>query len=181
MTISTAVAPTTAAAAAATTSGSNTTSAAAGSSRSTTSTSSVNAGVLSLNNGLAGLASNFQTFLSLLTTQLQNQDPLNPTDTNQFTMEITQMTGVEQQLLSNQLLQQLVTQQTGVVGAADLIGDTITANGATSSDPPISGQVTAVQQSNGQTVLTVGNQEVPLSSVTGVTGQSNPLAALLGG
>jgi flagellar basal-body rod modification protein FlgD len=137
--------------------------------------------VLSLNNGLASLASNFETFLSLLTTQLQNQDPLNPTDTNQFTMEITQMTGVEQQLLSNQLLQQLVTQQTGVVGAASLIGDTITAPGATPTASPITGAVSAVQQVNGQTMLTVGGNQVPLSSVTGVTGQSNPLAALLGG
>ena len=78
-----------------------------------TQTSSASASTLGVNNGLASLADNFQSFLSLLTTQLQNQDPLNPTDTNQFTEQITQMTGVEQQLMSNQLLQQLITQQTG--------------------------------------------------------------------
>ena len=65
------------------------------------------------NNGLAQLADNYQTFLSLLTTQLKNQDPLSPLDTNQFTQQLTQMTGVEQQLLSNQLLQSLVTQSAG--------------------------------------------------------------------
>jgi flagellar basal-body rod modification protein FlgD len=81
------------------------------------------------NNGLAQLADNYQTFLTLLTTQLQNQDPLSPLDTNQFTQQLTQMTGVEQQLLSNQLLQQLVTQSQGggLTGAVSLIGQPVTA------------------------------------------------------
>jgi flagellar basal-body rod modification protein FlgD len=144
----------------------------------TPSTSSAAASTLSLNNGLASLAGNFQSFLTLLTTQLQNQDPLNPTDTNQFTQQITQMTGVEQQLLSNQLLQQLVTAQGGVASAANLIGENVTAPGATSTDPNISGVVTAVTQVNGQTMLTIGNNQVPLSSITGVSeGASNNSAA----
>lgn len=144
-------------------------------------TSSAAAGQLSINGGLASLAGNFQSFLTLLTTQLQNQDPLNPTDTNQFTQQITQMTGVEQQLISNQLLQQLVAEQTGVSAAAGLIGDTITAPGAKDTDPQITGVVTSVAQSNGQTLLTVGNSLVPLSAITSVTRPSNPLASLLGG
>ncbi len=85
-----------------------------------------------VNNGLAGLANNYQTFLSLLTTQLQNQDPLSPMDTNQFTQQLTQMTGVEQQLLSNQLLQQLVNQgqsSSGIENAVGLIGKTVSING----------------------------------------------------
>lgn len=137
------------------------------------STSSVSANQLSLNSGLASLADNFQSFMSLLTAQLQNQDPLNPTDTSQFTEEITSMTGVEQQLLSNQLLQQLVTAQSGVTSAANLLGDTITATGSTSSSPDINGVVTGVQQVNGTTELTVGGNQVPLSSVTSVTQGSN--------
>jgi flagellar basal-body rod modification protein FlgD len=82
------------------------------------------------NNGLAQLADNYQTFLSLLTTQLKNQDPLSPLDTNQFTQQLTQMTGVEQQLLSNQLLQQLVSQSQGggLTGAVGLIGKTVSAS-----------------------------------------------------
>jgi flagellar basal-body rod modification protein FlgD len=148
---------------------------------STSSTSSAAAGQLSVNNGLASLADNFQSFLTLLTTQLRNQNPLNPTDTNQFTQQITQMTGVEQQLISNQLLQQLVAEQTGVSAAAGLIGDTITAPGAKDSDPQITGVVTSVAQLNGQTLLTVGNSLVPLSAITSVTRPSNPLAGLLGG
>src|SRR5271156_1485485 len=102
-----------------------------------TSPASSNTTSNAINNSLASLASNSQTFLTLLTTQLKNQDPTSPLDTNQFTQQITQMTGVEQQLLSNQLLQQLVSAQGGVASAANLIGETVTAPGATSSDPAI--------------------------------------------
>ncbi len=166
---STAVAPTNAAQAAYTSNNAKT-----NNTSGTSGTSTTAAGQLGLNQGLASLANNFQSFLTLLTTQLQNQDPTNPVDTNQFTSQITQMTGVEQQLLSNQLLQQLVNEQTGVGAAARLIGDTITAPGSTSNAPPITGQVTAVGQSNGQTVLTVGSTQVPLSSITSISSNANP-------
>ena len=88
-----------------------------------------------VNNGLAQVADNFQTFLTLLTTQLKNQDPLSPLDTNQFTQQLTEMTGVEQQLLSNKLLQQLVTQNQGggITAGVGLIGKTITASGTTAT------------------------------------------------
>jgi flagellar basal-body rod modification protein FlgD len=56
----------------------------------------------------AGIADNFQTFLTLLTTQLQNQNPLDPLDTNQFTQQLVQFAGVEQQLKSNDQLKSLV-------------------------------------------------------------------------
>jgi flagellar basal-body rod modification protein FlgD len=56
----------------------------------------------------AGLADNFQTFLTLLTTQLQNQNPLDPLDTNQFTQQLVQFAGVEQQLKSNDQLKALL-------------------------------------------------------------------------
>src|SRR5215475_4984650 len=114
--------------------------------------------------GRARLAENFDTFLSLLTTQLKNQDPLSPLDTNQFTQQLTQMTGVEQQLLGNQLLQQLVNEQGGMSQAAALIGKVVTAPGATPDSQPISGVVTAVQNVKGATMLTVGGQQVALSA-----------------
>ena len=44
-----------------------------------------------------GIADNFQTFLTLLTTQLQHQNPLDPLDTNQFTQQLVQFAQVEQQ------------------------------------------------------------------------------------
>lgn len=58
-----------------------------------------------------GIADNFQTFLTLLTTQLQNQNPLDPLDTNQFTQQLVQFAGVEQQLKSNEQLTSLVKLQ----------------------------------------------------------------------
>jgi flagellar basal-body rod modification protein FlgD len=122
-----------------------------------------------LNSGLASVANNYQTFLTLLTTQLQNQDPTSPLDTSQFTSQLTQMTGVEQQLLSNQLLQQLVSAQGGLPQAAGLIGKTVTAPGATSSAPAISGVVSGVEQLNGQTMLTVGSAQIAMSAVTAVS------------
>ncbi len=88
-----------------------------------------------INASLAHVADNFQTFLTLLTTQLKNQDPLSPLDTNQFTQQLTQMTGVEQQLLSNQLLQQLVSQNqgAGITAGVGLIGKTVTASDTTAT------------------------------------------------
>ena len=75
------------------------------------------------------LSANFETFLTLLTTQLKNQDPLSPLDSNEFTAQLTQMAGVEQQLLTNDLLTNLLTaqQSQGMTGASNYIGKDVTA------------------------------------------------------
>src|SRR6478752_7064335 len=84
--------------------------------------------------GRADLATNFNTFLSLLTTQLKNQDPLSPLDSNQFTQQLVQMTGVEQQLNANDLLKQLVANTSGGVSTAvSLIGKNVKAVSDTAS------------------------------------------------
>jgi len=57
------------------------------------------------------LAEDFGQFLELLTTQLQNQDPLEPLDSNQFTEQLVQFSQVEQQINSNQKLDDLVALQ----------------------------------------------------------------------
>ena len=78
--------------------------------------------------GKARLAENFDTFLTLLTSQLKNQDPLSPMDANEFTGQIVQMTGVEQQLLTNDLLQKLVSNTAGGLDTAlGLIGKQVRA------------------------------------------------------
>ena len=78
--------------------------------------------------GRADLATNFNTFLSLLTTQLKNQDPLSPLDSNQFTQQLVQMTGVEQQINGNDLLKQLVANTSGGISTAvSLIGKDVKA------------------------------------------------------
>lgn len=56
----------------------------------------------------AKLAQDFDTFLKLLTTQLQQQDPLDPLDSNQFTEQLVQFTSVEQQIQQNKSLESLV-------------------------------------------------------------------------
>ncbi len=78
--------------------------------------------------GRTSLANNFNTFLSLLTTQLKNQDPLSPLDSNQFTQQLVQMSGVEAQLNTNDLLKQLVgNTATGVSTAVAMIGKNVKA------------------------------------------------------
>ncbi|WP_312136309.1 flagellar hook capping FlgD N-terminal domain-containing protein [Brevundimonas sp.] len=77
-----------------------------------------------INAGATTLFDNFETFLTLLTTQLKNQDPLSPLDSNEFTAQLTQMAGVEQQLLTNDLLQGMLAAQNGnaLSNAAAYIG-----------------------------------------------------------
>ena len=77
------------------------------------------------------LAGNFNTFLQLLTTQLQNQNPLSPLDTNQFTQQLVEFASVEQQINMNTNLQSLITMQqtTEATSALQLVGSTITVGG----------------------------------------------------
>jgi flagellar basal-body rod modification protein FlgD len=81
----------------------------------------------------SGIADNFQTFLTLLTTQLQNQNPLDPLDTNQFTQQLVQFAGIEQQLKSNSQLESLVKLQTTAQAtqALNFVGATAVVDGAT--------------------------------------------------
>ncbi len=86
-----------------------------------------------LSSGQTTLNSSYDTFLKLLTTQLQHQDPTSPLDTNAFTQQLVQMTGVQQQLLGNELLQKLVNQSGGGLGVTNsvgLIGKSVVANTA---------------------------------------------------
>lgn len=53
------------------------------------------------------ISSDFQTFLTLLTTQLQNQDPLNPLDSSEFAVQLATFSSVEQQVTTNDLLREL--------------------------------------------------------------------------
>ena len=113
------------------------------------------------------LAGNFQTFLTLLTTQLQNQNPLDPLDTNQFTQQLVQFAGVEQQLKTNDQLTTLVslqktaqsTQALGFVGKNAMVdGSTTTmTNGAANWILGVKTNSTvnvSIANSTGQTVFT---------------------------
>lgn len=58
----------------------------------------------------ARLSDNYDTFLILLTAQLQNQDPLSPMDSTEFTQQLVQYSQVEQQIRTNEQLESLVDQ-----------------------------------------------------------------------
>jgi flagellar basal-body rod modification protein FlgD len=113
------------------------------------------------------LASNFQTFLTLLTTQLQNQNPLDPLDTNQFTQQLVQFAQVEQQLKQNDQLTKLIEIQKTTQGtqALNFVGSKVVVDGTTAglskglatwnltSPKDVSATVNVINK-NGQTVYT---------------------------
>lgn len=80
----------------------------------------------------SGIADNFQTFLTLLTTQLQHQNPLDPLDTNQFTAQLVQFAGVEQQLKSNDQLKSLIEIEKSAQATQALVyvGNTVAVDGS---------------------------------------------------
>lgn len=67
-----------------------------------------------------GLADDFSQFLQLLTTQLQNQDPLSPMDSTEFTNQLVQFSQVEQQINSNQKLDSLLALQLSSISSVAL-------------------------------------------------------------
>ena len=79
------------------------------------------------------IASNFTTFLQLLTTQLKNQNPMDPLDTNQFTQQLVQFAQVEQQMKANEQLAALVAMEKSAKQTTALayVGSTVVVDGAT--------------------------------------------------
>ncbi len=73
---------------------------------------------------LGSLSGNFSSFLKLLMTQLQNQDPTSPLDTNQFTSQLVQYSSVEQQINTNTSLTQLIqlTQSGALLQSSAMVG-----------------------------------------------------------
>lgn len=66
------------------------------------------------------LAEDFTQFLTLLTTQLQNQDPLSPMDSTEFTNQLVQFSQVEQSINTNQKLDDLLALQLGSISSVAL-------------------------------------------------------------
>jgi flagellar basal-body rod modification protein FlgD len=135
-----------------------------GTSTATSSSSSSSSTSSSAGSSIAG---NFQTFLTLLTTQLQNQNPLDPLDTNQFTQQLVQFASVEQQLKTNDQLTSLVSLQQAnqSTQALAFVGKTAVVDGTTASlsnsqatwdlSVPSSCDMTVnITSSTGQTVFT---------------------------
>ncbi len=133
----------------------------------TTNSSSTGASAVSNAVDQTQIASNFTTFLQLLTTQLQNQNPLDPMDTNQFTQQLVQFAQVEQQMKSNDQLSSLVSMEKSAQQTTALayVGATVVVDGATTAltsqgatwnlnvTKPSSATIT-IKDSTGQTAYT---------------------------
>ncbi|HEV7874140.1 MAG TPA: flagellar hook capping FlgD N-terminal domain-containing protein [Enterovirga sp.] len=115
----------------------------------------------------AQIAGNFQQFLTLLTTQLKSQNPMDPLDTNQFTQQLVQFASVEQQLKTNDTLSSLLTsaKASTTASAATYVGLDVTADGATQNltngsaswtlNPPRAAKATVtIKDENGAVVAT---------------------------
>jgi flagellar basal-body rod modification protein FlgD len=100
------------------------------------------------------LSSNFDTFLSLLTTQLKNQDPMSPMDSNQFTQQLVQFSQVEQQISSNKNLESLIalTKSQTATDAVSYLGKTLTQTDGTAALIGSQAQWTYTLPSNAATV-----------------------------
>lgn len=114
------------------------------------------------------IGSDFETFLRMLTTQLKNQDPLNPLQATDFAVQLATFSGVEQQVRTNQLLEGILTQST-LGELAGLVGMRARAPGPLRFDgtgvaltlPPMQGADSArlvVRDALGQVV---GTSDVP--------------------
>jgi flagellar basal-body rod modification protein FlgD len=77
--------------------------------------------------GALAFTQNFDTFLTLLTTQLKNQDPLSPMDSSQFTQQLVAFSQVEQQIKTNSQLTTMIQGQSAseAVSALPMIGRSI--------------------------------------------------------
>ena len=140
----------------------------ASTSTSGTSTSTSSAASSTGTNALQSLGDNFNQFLTLLTTQLQNQDPTSPVDSDQFTQELVQFTGVQQSVATNTNLTQLISLQQGsqVLQSANVVGHQATVTSSQLALQNGTGEVTfstptaepiqiAIANSAGQTVRDV--------------------------
>ena len=111
-----------------------------------------------------------EVFLHLLVTQLANQDPSSPMDTNQMISQTTQLASMERMnTLSATQEASLDIQQR--LAASSLIGQEIT----TAGEPPITGVVTAVSFAQGTPVVTVGEQQIPYAQIIGIAAPAAPV------
>ena len=114
----------------------------------------------------------------MLMTQLQNQDPTSPLDTNQFTSELVQFSGVEQQINTNASLTQLIslTQSGQMLQASSMVGSTVQ---LASSQMPLqngSGALTFTATSAGPAEITISNAagaQVLATTVNATAGSNN--------
>ncbi len=113
--------------------------------------------------GFNGLTSD--DFIKILITQLQNQDPSNPMDSDQLLSQVSQMRELQSSLeLSDSLKSLTLSQQ--LTSATSFLGKQVTA--PDSGNQNFTGTVDRVVVKDGQTLLGIGDKEVELSKVVNV-------------
>jgi flagellar basal-body rod modification protein FlgD len=105
-------------------------------------------------------------FLKLMVTQLQNQDPLNPTDDKDFMGQMAQFSSLEQTANMAETLNSMNT-SSQVSQGVSLIGHTVSWVDADAKATG-SGQVTKVSLVNGKITVRVGDDDVAPGSITEV-------------
>lgn len=117
------------------------------------------------------IADNFDTFLTLLTTQLKHQSPLDPLDMNQFTQQLVQFTEVEQSVKLNENIEKMVqlSAATAINGAVSFIGKEVTTSGVTAqlSNGSASWTVTLAKDSPKTTFVVKNASGVPVFTQSG--------------
>jgi flagellar basal-body rod modification protein FlgD len=126
------------------------------------------------------LSGNFSTFLTLLTTQLKNQDPTSPMDSNQFTQQLVMYSQVEQQIGTNDNLKTLISQGTSNAAnmATGYLGKRVSVTNGTASLGGGSANWTYTLAGNtANTLLSVtdANGKVVYSTAGGKTAGNNTL------
>lgn len=140
------------------------------------------------------LAEDFDTFLLLLTTQLENQDPTEPLDTNEFTNQLVQFSSVEQAIQTNDLLEDLVGLEgsNSLSSAVNYVGRFVDAEGnagqlvggmgtfAYELDAAASGTQIIITDTGGRAVFRgeapseAGRHRVTWDSINSFTGEQEP-------
>ena len=115
--------------------------------------------------GFAGMTS--EDFMKLLITQLQNQDPSNPMDSDQLLNQVSQMRSLQANLELETAMKGLTLSQQ-LSSASNLIGKTITAVTG-DSNTEVTGEVESVVVKDNKTLLRVDGQEIPMDDITGVS------------
>jgi flagellar basal-body rod modification protein FlgD len=149
--------------------------------------SSTTTGTTTQPDAMKQLSGNFSTFLTLLTTQLKNQDPTSPMDSNQFTQQLVMYSQVEQQITSNDNLKTLIAQGTSNAAtlAAGYLGKKVSvttgnaslSGGAANWTYNLSGNAATTQLSvtnaSGKTVFTTTGQTTAGNSSFAWNGKDN--------
>ena len=104
-----------------------------------------------------------QTFLQLLVTQLQNQDPLNPQDAGQFVSELATFSSVEQLTGLSKSMESVLESS-----VTNLIGKTVTVADASSAQGYVQGQVSAVVYYSNGPAVDVNGTAYPISAIQNV-------------